>query len=163
MVCLARPKQSFQHNIQPKNNDNMTSIWQQNLDLDKLNKHIVAGLSQALEIKIVARGKNWLMAEMPINTQHKQPFGIVHGGATAALAETVASVAAWLCVEVKTQTTVGLELNINHLRAVRDGKLFAKASAVHMGRLTQVWQIDIYSQAFKQVSAARLTVTVINH
>ncbi|VAW35872.1 hypothetical protein MNBD_GAMMA01-1189 [hydrothermal vent metagenome] len=138
----------------------MTSIWKQNTNLAKLNNHRSAGLGDMLDIKIVGRGVNWLLAEMPIAAKHKQPFGIVHGGATAALAETVASVAGWLCVDVKTQAAVGLELNINHLRAVTRGVLTAKATAIHIGRLTQVWQIDIYNLEFKQVSTARLTITV---
>lgn len=139
----------------------MKSIWKQKPELSKLNNHRAAGLGEILEIKIVARGNNWLMAEMPVKAQHKQPFGRVHGGATAALAETVASIAGWLCVDGKTQATVGLELNINHLKAVREGTLFAKAQAIHVGRLTQVWQIDIFTQDFKQTSTSRLTVTVI--
>lgn len=139
----------------------MKNIWKQEPQLFELNKHRTNGLSDILEISIVARGKNWLMAEMPVTEKHKQPFGIVHGGATAALAETVASIAGWLCVESKTQGIVGLELNINHLRAVREGVLFAKATAAHTGRLTQVWQIDIFNENFKQVSTSRLTITVI--
>lgn len=139
----------------------MTPIWKQNIELSKLNNNRAAGLGETLEIKIVARGNDWLMAEMPVKAQHKQPFGRVHGGATAALAETVASIAGWLCVDGETQATVGLELNINHLKAVRNGTLFARAKAIHVGRLTQVWQIDIHAQSFKQVSTSRLTITVI--
>jgi len=140
----------------------MTSIWKQNLALDKLNNNRVGGLAELLEIKIVARGCNWLTAEMPVKRKHLQPFGIVHGGSTAALAETVASIAGWLCVDGKTQRTVGLELNINHLKAVREGILSARATAIHVGRLTQVWQIDIHNQEFKHVSTSRLTITVIS-
>ncbi len=140
----------------------MATIWKQNIGLIDLNNNRSAGLGELLDIKTVARGKNWLMAEMPVKQKHKQPFGIVHGGATASLAETIASIAGWLCIDAKTQATVGLELNINHLKAVTGGTLFAKASAIHVGRLTQVWQIDIYNQDFNQTSTARLTVTVIN-
>ena len=140
----------------------MISIWKQNINLTQLNNYRAAGLGEVLEIQITARGNNWLSAEMPVTEKHKQPFGIVHGGATAALAETVASIAGWLCVEPTKQATVGLELNINHLKAVRQGKLTARATAIHIGRLTQVWQIDIHNQDFKQVSTARLTITVID-
>ena len=139
----------------------MSSIWKQEPQLFELNQNRTNGLGDVLEISVVARGKNWLMAEMPVTAKHKQPFGIVHGGATAALAETVASIAGWLCVDAQSQGIVGLELNINHLRAIREGVLFAKATATHTGRLTQVWQIDIYNEVFKQVSTARLTITVI--
>ncbi|MBL4773016.1 MAG: PaaI family thioesterase [Alcanivoracaceae bacterium] len=140
----------------------MSIIWKQNIALTQLNNHRSAGLGEVLGIKIVARGTNWLTAEMPVTEKHKQPFGIVHGGATAALAETVASIAAWLCVDAKKQGTVGLELNINHLKAVTKGILTARATAIHVGRLTHVWQIDIHNQDFNQVSTSRLTITVIN-
>ena len=140
----------------------MPSIWKQKIELSQLNNNRAIGLVELLEIKIVARGNNWLTAEMPIKTKHKQPFGIVHGGATAALAETVASIAGWLCIDITKKSTVGLELNINHLRAVTTGLLSARATAVHVGRLTQVWQIDIHNQDFKQVSTSRLTITVID-
>lgn len=137
-------------------------IWNQEPTLASLNTYRAGGLGQELNIKIIARGKNWLMAEMPVTERHKQPFGIVHGGATAALAETVASIAGWLCVDSTTKATVGLELNINHLKSVTSGTLYAKSTATHVGRLTQVWQIDIYNSEFIQVSTSRLTVTVIN-
>ncbi len=139
----------------------MKNIWQQNYTLSQLNNHRAAGLGEMLEIQVVARGKNYLMAQMPVTQKHKQPFGIVHGGATAALAETVASIAGWLCIDAEKQASVGLELNINHLKAITNGTLFAKATAIHVGRLTQVWQIDIKNQEFKPVSSARLTLTVI--
>lgn len=139
----------------------MTTIWKQNTAIKELNNYRAAGLGELLEIKIVARGSNWLTAEMPIKQKHLQPFGIVHGGSTASLAETVGSIAGWLCVDPKTQRTVGLELNINHLKAVKEGVLLARATAIHVGRLTQVWQIDIHNQEFKQVSTARLTITVV--
>jgi len=140
----------------------MPSIWKQKIELSQLNNNRAIGLVDVLEIKIVARGNNWLTAEMPVKAQHKQPFGIVHGGATAALAETVASIAGWLCIDINKKAAVGLELNINHLRAVTAGLLSARATAVHVGRLTQVWQIDIHNQDFKQVSTSRLTITVID-
>ena len=140
----------------------MKTIWQQNFTLSQLSSTRASGLGSFLDIKISARGDNWLQAEMPVTDKHKQPFGIVHGGSTAALAETVASIAGWLCVDAEKQATVGLELNINHLKAVKDGLLIARATAVHIGRLTQVWQIDIKNQDFKFVSTARLTITVIS-
>lgn len=140
----------------------MKSIWKQNVPLSQLNDNRLDGLTEMLEIKIVARGNDWLTAEMPVKAKHKQPFGIVHGGSTAALAETVASIAGWLCVDGAKQATVGLELNINHLKAITQGLLTARARAIHVGRLTQVWQIDIFSNEKQQVSTARLTITVID-
>lgn len=140
----------------------MKKIWKQEPSLYSLNQNRTNGLTDELEIIITGRGKNWLAAEMPVKAKHKQPFGIVHGGATATLAETVASIAGWLCVDKSCQATVGLELNINHLKAVRKGRLSAITKAIHVGRKTQVWQIDIFNQDFKQVSTARLTIAVID-
>ena len=140
----------------------MKSIWKKSPSLRVLNSNKPAGLGELLGIKITARGSNWLLAEMPVTDSHKQPFGIVHGGATATLAETIASIAGWLCIDIKTnKSTVGLELNINHLKAVTQGVLTAKATGVHVGRQTQVWQIDIYNSKFQQVSTARLTTMTI--
>jgi 1,4-dihydroxy-2-naphthoyl-CoA hydrolase len=140
----------------------MKSIWKQTPALVKLNDYRAAGLGDLLGIIITARGNNWLCAEMPVTQKHKQPMGIVHGGATATLAETVGSIAAWLCIDREKQSTVGLELNINHLKAVTEGVLTAKATGVHVGRTTQVWQIDIYDKSFRQVSTARLTTMAID-
>ena len=139
----------------------MKPIWKQNIALTQLNNSRANGLGELLGINIVGRGKNWLRAQMPVSEKVKQPFGIVHGGATATLAETVASIAGWLCVNPKEYNTVGLELNINHLRATTQGILTAKATAIHVGRQTQVWQIDIHNGEFKAVSTARLTVMAI--
>jgi 1,4-dihydroxy-2-naphthoyl-CoA hydrolase len=137
------------------------NIWKQNIDLVKLNQSRADGLGRLLDIYIVARKNNSLFAEMVVSEKHKQPHGIVHGGATASLAETVASIAAWLCIDPEQFITVGLELNINHLRAVSQGVLTAKSTAVHVGRSTQVWQIDIFNEQNKQVSISRLTVSNI--
>ena len=139
----------------------MKSIWKQTPSLLKLNSNRAAGLGDLLEIKITARGNNWLAAEMPVKNKHKQPFGIVHGGATATLAETVASIAGWLCVDAKKELTVGLELNINHLKSVTQGILTARATGIHVGKTTQVWQVDIYDTSFAQVSTARLTTMTL--
>jgi len=140
----------------------MKSIWHQTPSLLGLNGFRSAGLGDLLEIQITARGNNWLCAEMPVLAKHKQPFGIVHGGATATLAETIASIAGWLCIDGTKKATVGLELNINHLKPVTKGVLTAKATGVHVGKSTQVWQIDIYNNFFQQVSTARLTTMTIN-
>ncbi len=138
------------------------NIWKQHTSLNKLNQFRSKGLGVLLGIEITGRTKNGLIAEMPVTDHHKQPLGIVHGGATATFAETVASIASWLCVDPEKQFIVGLELNINHLKAVRGGVLTANCKATHVGRSTQVWQIDIYNSEQKQVSTSRLTVSNID-
>jgi uncharacterized protein (TIGR00369 family) len=90
-----------------------------------------------------------------------QPFGLMHGGASVVLAETVASMAAWMNVDQQTQRVVGLEINANHLRAKRDGMVTAVATPVHLGRRTQVWEIRITDEADKLVCLSRCTLAVI--
>lgn len=101
-----------------------------------------------------------MTARMPADRRTNQPMGIVHGGATAALAETVASAAANYCVE-KGKICVGLELNINHIRAVSAGFVTAVTKPLHIGKSTQVWEIKIVNEARQLISAARLTLAVI--
>ena len=137
-------------------------IWKQHIALNQLNQFRSQGLGQFLGIKITGRNRKGLIAEMPIEDKHKQPLGIVHGGATATLAETVASIASWLCIDTEKKFIVGLELNINHLKAVREGLVTAFCKAIHVGRSTQVWQIDIFNSVQQQVSTSRLTVSNID-
>ncbi len=101
-----------------------------------------------------------MTARMPVDRRTNQPMGIVHGGATAALAETVASAAANYCVE-KGKVAVGLDLNINHIRAVKSGYVFGTARPLHLGKSTQVWEIKIENEAKQLISAARLTIAII--
>lgn len=98
------------------------------------------------------------MAEMPIESHHLQPMGILHGGSSAVLAETIASVAASCAIDSKTQMCVGLDLNINHLKPVRSGKLIAKTFPYHIGRSTQVWSIEIRDDHGTLIAISRLTV-----
>jgi uncharacterized protein (TIGR00369 family) len=95
-----------------------------------------------------------------MTTKVSQPMGIMHGGASAALAETVASVAANYCVD-PSKVCVGLELNINHIRPLKNGYADAVAKPLHLGKTTQVWEIKIYDPAKKLVSVARLTLAII--
>lgn len=98
---------------------------------------------------------------MPVDNATRQPFGLLHGGASAALAETLASVAANLCLDPASEVAVGLELNANHVRACRDGKVTGTARALHVGRRTQVWDIRIVDTDDRLVCASRLTLSVL--
>jgi 1,4-dihydroxy-2-naphthoyl-CoA hydrolase len=137
-------------------------IWLHPLELSDVNARATDTLSHFLGIEFVEVGDDFLTARMPIAPKVSQPMGIMHGGASAALAETVASAAANYCVDQATKVCVGLELNINHLRPLKKGGYAdAVAKPLHLGKMTQVWEIKIYDCKKKLISAARLTLAVI--
>lgn len=115
---------------------------------------------EALGIVFTEVGPDFLRATMPVDTRTRQPYGLLHGGASVVLAETLGSSAGMLCVEAG-QAVVGLEINANHLRAARDGHVIGTARPVHIGRSTQVWDIRIETPAGKLVCMSRLTLAVI--
>jgi 1,4-dihydroxy-2-naphthoyl-CoA hydrolase len=135
-------------------------IWTIPVNVEEINRRCKNTLIDHLEIKFTEIGDDHMTAQMPVDQRTCQPMGIVHGGATAALAETVASVAANYCVH-KEKVCVGLELNINHMKKVNSGLVFATAKPLHLGKSTQVWEIKIRNEAKQLVAAARLTIAVI--
>ncbi len=118
-------------------------------------------LVSTLDIEFVERTQQRVVARMPVGPKVYQPFGILHGGASVVLAETVASTAGWMNVDQSTETVVGLEINANHLRAKRDGVVTAVATPVHIGRKTQVWDIRITDEEDKMVCISRCTLAVV--
>jgi 1,4-dihydroxy-2-naphthoyl-CoA hydrolase len=118
-------------------------------------------LVSTLGIEIIEQSRDRVVATMPVGPTVHQPFGILHGGASVALAETVASMAGWLNVDTSKDTVVGLEINANHLRAKRDGIVTAVATPLHIGRKTQVWEIRITDEQDKLVCISRCTLAVI--
>ncbi|MGH8111720.1 MAG: hotdog fold thioesterase [Rhodanobacteraceae bacterium] len=135
-------------------------IWKQTFDLATINGWGAHALPQTLGIRIVEIGEDHLTGTMPVDDRTRQPYGILHGGASVALAETLGSVAAAMCCETGT-AVVGLDINANHVRAVRDGTVTGTARAVHVGRSTQVWEIRIENEAGQLVCIARLTMAVV--
>ena len=118
-------------------------------------------LLKTLGIEFVERSKERVVARMPVTPRVHQPFGVLHGGASVALAETAASAAAWQNVDQSRQRVVGIEINANHLRGKRDGMLTAVATPVHVGRTTQVWQVNITDESGKAVCVSRCTLAVV--
>ena len=98
---------------------------------------------------------------MPVDARTRQPYGLLHGGASVALAETLGSMAGGLCVDNAREAVVGLEINANHLRAAREGIVTGTARALHVGRSTQVWEIRIENEAGKLVCVSRITLAVV--
>jgi len=118
-------------------------------------------LLKTLGIEIVEVGKERVVARMAVTPKVHQPFGLLHGGASVALAETVASAGAWMNVDQSRERVVGIEINANHLRGKRDGMITAVATPVHVGRRTQVWQVRIADENDKPVCVSRCTLAVV--
>ena len=136
-------------------------IWTILVTPEEINHRCRNTLCDHLGIEFIEVGDDHMVARMPVDRRTNQPMGIVHGGATAALAETVASAAANYCVDAG-KVCVGLDLNINHIRAVSSGFVLAIAKPLHLGKSTQVWEIKITNEAKQLISAARLTIAVIH-
>jgi 1,4-dihydroxy-2-naphthoyl-CoA hydrolase len=117
-------------------------------------------LVKTLEIEVVETSKDRVVAKMPIQPKVHQPFGFLHGGASVALAETVASIGAYLNVAENGENAFGLEINANHIRPKRDGVVTATATPLHRGKTTHVWDIQITDEAGKLVCVSRCTVAI---
>jgi 1,4-dihydroxy-2-naphthoyl-CoA hydrolase len=141
---------------------NEPSIWKRELSLDAINQRGKGTLTEHLGIHFNAMGSDYLSAIMPIDQRTIQPMGILHGGATCALAETVGSVAANLCIDLQNHLCVGLDINVNHIRSVKSGMITAIAKPLHLGKTTQVWEIKIYNEEKKLIAASRLTMAVLS-
>lgn len=138
------------------------SIWKQVVTVDWLEAKSKGTLMETLGIEYLEVGDDFLKARMPVDHRTKQPFGILHGGASVALAETVGTMAAFLCVDPDTKRTVGLEINANHVRPVTEGWVTGIATPLHLGRTTQVWEIRIYNDQQKLTCISRHTVAIID-
>ncbi len=124
--------------------------------------HLQNGMADAIGIELIVLTADRVVGTMPVDDRTRQPFGILHGGASAALAETVASIGAFLNIDADTQAAVGLELNANHLRAKTDGVVTATATPLHRGRRTHVWDIRIEDERGRLVCASRCTLAIID-
>lgn len=136
-------------------------IWKSEIDLNIVNERGKNTMSENLGIEFIDMGDNYLVARMPVDQRTKQPMGIMHGGASCVLAETVGSTAANFCVDSEKYYCVGLDINTNHIRSVREGFVVGKATPFHLGRTTQVWNIEIRNEEGKLVSINRLTMSVL--
>jgi len=126
--------------------------------IDELKK----GMAAAMGIEIVSLTPEKVVATMPVDHRTQQPFGLLHGGASAALAETVASLGAYLNVDPETQAAVGVELNANHLRGKTEGIVTATATPVRRGRTIHVWDIKIEDEESRLVCVSRCTLAIVN-
>ena len=136
-------------------------LWPRNYSPEELNRLNSGNLLGHLGIEFIAIDSDSLTARMPVDHRTTQPFGLLHGGASVALAESVGSFAAFLTLRDSSKTTVGLEINANHLRSVTTGFVYGVARPLHLGRNTQVWDIRITDDVARLVCVARLTVAVV--
>lgn len=140
----------------------MKSIWfSLDISLDQLNEMGKDNMAALLGMEFTEIGPDCLRAMMPVDHRTKQPYGLLHGGASAALAETVGSVASALIIDPEKQICVGLEINANHIRGVREGYVHALVKPLHIGGSTHVWDIRITDDHHKLVCVSRLTVAIL--
>jgi 1,4-dihydroxy-2-naphthoyl-CoA hydrolase len=137
------------------------SIWFQAIDLAQLNVRSAPTLDGALGVVYSGFGADWLSATMPVDQRTHQPFGRLHGGASAALAESLGSVGANLCVNPARYRCVGQTLSVSHLSGLREGHVTGTARPIHLGESSQVWQIEIRKPDGVLVSLASLTLAVL--
>src|ERR1700688_870833 len=137
------------------------TIWKSLRTVEELNSGGEVTLIGHLGIRFTEVGDDFVRATMPVDARTKQPYGLLHGGASVALAETLGSMGATMCVDTKEYQCVGQEINANHVRAARTGLVTGTARPVHLGGRTQVWTIDIVNEFRRLVCTSRLTVAVV--
>ena len=131
--------------------------------LQELNKFAKNTILEVLDIKITGVGEDFIEATMPVDKRTHQVYGILHGGASVVLAETLGSMGAMLTVDQSKFHCVGIDINANHIKAVKTGLVTGRATPIHTGRSTQVWSIEIKNEAGELVCISRLTVAVVGH
>ena len=136
------------------------AIWHRRPTLAELNS-VKNTMIDYLGIEMIEVGDDFIRARMPVDHRTHQPMGLLHGGASVALAETLGSTGAMFCVDLAKFNVVGLEINANHIRGVRDGWVIGTARPLHRGRTTQLWEIRITDEADKLVCISRLTIAVL--
>jgi 1,4-dihydroxy-2-naphthoyl-CoA hydrolase len=137
------------------------TIWRSLRSVEDLNSSRPGTMVEHLGIEFTEIGDDFISGTMPVDGRTRQPYGLLHGGASVALGETLGSTGATMCVDTQEYQCVGQEINANHVRAARTGLVTGTARPVHLGGRTQVWVIDIVNEAGKLVCTSRLTVAVI--
>ncbi len=136
-------------------------IWKINADIDTLNQINQNTLASMLGIEIVKIEGDTIYSRMPVDSRTKQPMGLLHGGASGVLSETVGSMASILCIENPLECqVVGIELNVSHLQSAKEGFVYGQTRPIRVGKTIHVWQTDIFDEKKVQISSSRLTVLV---
>jgi len=137
------------------------SIWYRAVDNEDLNRLARQTMVSHLGIEFTAVGGDWLRARMPVDERTRQPAGLLHGGASVALAETLGSFAAYLTVDERRYSCVGLEINANHVRSLTGGWVYGTTRPLHLGGRTQIWETRIVDERERLVCISRLTIAVL--
>ena len=138
------------------------SIWSIQATLENLGRFSRNTMVEHIGIEFLEIGDDYIKARMPVDHRTIQPMGLLHGGASVALAETLGSVAAYLCIDASQKMCVGLDINANHVRAVTSGFVYGIVRPVHIGGSTQVWEIRITSEQDELVCISRITMAVLD-
>lgn len=139
------------------------SLWRQPPNLDELNAAQRNTIGELLDIRFESFDDESITASMVVDSRTHQPYGLLHGGASVVLAESLGSTASYLCVDTSKYFCVGLEVNANHLRGLRCGRVTAVAKPVHLGRTTHVWDIRLSGEDGKTSCISRLTMAIVPH
>lgn len=131
------------------------------IDLEQIRESSRATLGEFLGMEITEVSEGFVKIVMPVTQNHKQPMGLLHGGASVALAETAASIGGWIVAAKDGKAVVGQEINANHLKAVRDGNITATAQIIHAGKRSQVWEVKIHNDQGDLICISRCTLAVI--
>jgi 1,4-dihydroxy-2-naphthoyl-CoA hydrolase len=137
-------------------------IFRDDVTVATLNKYGPNTMAETIGIEFTEVGEDFLKAKMPVDRRTHQPMGLLHGGASVALAETMGSVAAMCCVDISKQYCVGLDINANHLRSVKSGFVTGITKPIHIGKKTHVWEIRISSEQGDLVCISRITMAVLD-
>lgn len=138
------------------------SVFKPGITLESLNKFSLNTMVSHLGIEFTSIGEDYISAKMPVDYRTQQPLGLLHGGASVTLAETLGSLAATCCVDQTTQYCVGLDINANHVKSARSGYVYGTTKPIHIGKRTHVWEIRIVNEANELVCISRITMAVID-
>ncbi len=138
------------------------SFIQKGITIEQLNKLSVNTLAAHLGIEFIEIGDDFITAKMPVDHRTHQPFGMLHGGASVALAETLGSFGAHCCLDNNIQYCVGLEINANHIKSIKEGFVVGTTKPIHLGKRTQVWEIRITNEQEELICISRITMAVID-
>ena len=137
------------------------TLWRSQSSVEELNSGRAGTLIETLGIEFTEIGDDFIRGTMPVDGRTRQPYGLLHGGASVALAETLGSTGAVMCVDSKEYQCVGQEINANHVRAARTGLVTGTARPFHIGKTTQVWGIEVRDEEQRLISVNRLTLAVL--
>ena len=136
-------------------------MFPENLTPAHLNTISQGTLLTYLEIEFVEIGDNYIIAKMPVKDKTSQPMGILHGGASVSLAESIGSAGSYMMIDKKKESAIGLEINANHVGSAYDGFVYGKGTIVHKGKTTHIWNIEIRNEQEKLITLCRLTVMIL--